>query len=268
MIEICLNPDDEVLGEQFVDDDLEYRDSRSMALKTGMYLKQNNIEYIKNVTAQRLLSELTTKPNLSMDDTLKYRLLNNFLLLATKEKHNIEQALEDLISMAYKDPEQENVGTVLGLATAYTLLKQGQRAKNQLKRIVKRTWTFEEAEYLERCWLLLADSYVQSSKYDLASDLLKRVLQHNKSSSKAYEYSGFISEKEQRYKEAANYFENAWKYGGKNNPVVGYKLAFNLMKCKKFADAIDVCQQVLKNHPDYPKIKKDILDKSMNNLRT
>jgi tetratricopeptide repeat protein 21B len=36
MIEICLNPDDEMLGEQFVDsEDIEYRDSRSMALKTA-----------------------------------------------------------------------------------------------------------------------------------------------------------------------------------------------------------------------------------------
>lgn len=36
MIEICLNPEDEMLGDQFFDgDDSEYRDSRTMALKTG-----------------------------------------------------------------------------------------------------------------------------------------------------------------------------------------------------------------------------------------
>lgn len=41
MIEICLNPDDEMLGDQFFDgDDTEYRDSRTMALKTGEYLSQ------------------------------------------------------------------------------------------------------------------------------------------------------------------------------------------------------------------------------------
>lgn len=39
MIEICLNPEDEIMGEQFIDiDDIEYRDSRSMALKTGTEL--------------------------------------------------------------------------------------------------------------------------------------------------------------------------------------------------------------------------------------
>lgn len=37
MIEICLNPNDEMLGDHFNDFiDSEYSDSRSMALKTGM----------------------------------------------------------------------------------------------------------------------------------------------------------------------------------------------------------------------------------------
>lgn len=36
MIEICLNPDDEMLTEQFSEnEDIEYKDSRTMALKTG-----------------------------------------------------------------------------------------------------------------------------------------------------------------------------------------------------------------------------------------
>lgn len=38
MIEICLNPDDDMFGDQFnVDvDDFDYRDSRTMAIKTGI----------------------------------------------------------------------------------------------------------------------------------------------------------------------------------------------------------------------------------------
>lgn len=128
-------------------------------------------------------------------------------------------------------------------------------------------WTFHDAEYLERCWLLLADYYIQSAKYDMASDLLRRVIQYNKMCVKAYELSGTIAEKEQHYKEAANFYDSAWKFSGRSNPAVGYKVAYNYMKSKKYADAIDVCHQVLKLNPDYPRIKKDILDKSMNNLR-
>ena len=93
------------------------------------------------------------------------------------------------------------------MAACYVMLKQGQRAKNQLKRISKNLWTFEDAEYLERSWLLLADIYIQASKYDIASDLLQKVLKHNKSCSKAYELCGSIAEKEQSYKSAAMHYD-------------------------------------------------------------
>ncbi|XP_018326606.1 tetratricopeptide repeat protein 21B [Agrilus planipennis] len=252
MIEICLSTGDEILADNLNMDDLEYKDSRTMALKT----------------AERLLKELKQQTIREPEYKLKFRLLSNFHLLAYKERTQIEAALENFVTMASEDALKEHVGVVLGLASAYTLLKQSQRAKTQLKRLFKHNWTYEEAEYLERCWILHADYHMQSSKYDLASDLLKKVLKYNKSCVKAYENLGLISEKEQSYKEAANYYGNAWKLGGKSNPAVGYKLAFCFMKCKKYADAIETSQTVLSLDPNYPKIKKDVLDKSLNNLRT
>ena len=63
------------------------------------------------------------------------------------------------------------------LVTMYKMLMfcnlQTPRARNQLKRLSKAVWNFEDAEYLERSWLLLADIYVQTGKYDMATDLLK-----------------------------------------------------------------------------------------------
>ena len=41
---------------------------------------------------------------------------------------------------------------------------------------------------------------------------------HNKSSTKAYEYMGFIMEKESSYKDAAQHYEMAWKFSNKANP--------------------------------------------------
>ena len=38
----------------------------------------------------------------------------------------------------------------------------------------------QEAEYFEKSWLLLADIYIQTSKFNTATDLLKRCLQYNK----------------------------------------------------------------------------------------
>lgn len=201
-------------------------------------------------------------------EELRYNLLSNFILLATKEKFNVERALEEFIHLASQEEYKDNVGPLLGIAAAHTMLKQSQRAKNQLKRVAKNIWTFEDAEYLERCWLLLADYYIQSAKYDLAYELLRRIIQYNRMSVRAYELSGTIAEKEQRYKEAASFYENAWKFSGFTNLPIGFKAAYNFMKGKKYVNAIDVCHQVLKTNPDYPRIRKDILDKSINNLRT
>jgi tetratricopeptide repeat protein 21B len=101
----------------------------------------------------------------------------------------------------------------------------------------------------------------------LATEVLKRCILYNKSCSKAWEYLGFIMEKESSYKDASEYYENAWKLDKESNPTMGFKLAFNYLKAKRFVDAIDISHRVLQGNPDYPKIKKDILDKARNSLR-
>ena len=252
MIEICLDPDDDspLSNEAFNDEDEEYQDSRTMALNT----------------AQRLLKELF--PTGSPHESLTHRLLGDFFLLATKKKYNIEKAMQDCTAMASEESLRDHVGPALGLAMAHILLKQTPRARNHLKRVSKNVWTFEDAEYLERCWLLLADIYVQSSKYDLAKELLRRALQHNATCVRAHELSGFIAEKEQNYREAAARYAQAWKFSGKLKLSMGFKLAYCCLKSKAYADAINASNEVLKQSPDYPRIKKDILEKAMNNIRT
>jgi tetratricopeptide repeat protein 21B len=44
--------------------------------------------------------------------------------------------------------------------------------------------------------------------------------------------------------------------------TVGYRLAFNYLKAKRYVDAIDVCHKVTAAFPQYPKIKKDVLEKA------
>ena len=75
--------------------------------------------------------------------------------------------------------------------------------------------------------------FASGGKYDMATELLRKVLLHNKSSTKSYEYMGYIMEKESSYKDAAMHYEQAWKYSNKANPTIGYKLAFNYMKAKR-----------------------------------
>jgi len=81
-------------------------------------------------------------------------------------------------------------------------------------------------------------------------------------------FSGYIAEKDQNYREAAARYGQAWKYGGKTKLSVGYKLAYCCLKAKVYADAIEACNEVLKQNTDYPRIRKDILEKCINNLRT
>jgi tetratricopeptide repeat protein 21B len=40
--------------------------------------------------------------------------------------------------------------------------------------VAKHSWNFEDADHLERCWLLLADIYIQGGKYDMATELLRK----------------------------------------------------------------------------------------------
>lgn len=200
MIEICLNPDNDLPSDAEINDlpdDVDVNSSRQIALRT----------------AEKLLKELKPKTYNSLDnEALHHKLLENFLLMAMRQKTNIERALSNLNAIATQEEFKDNIGVIYGMAACYVMLKQGQRAKNQLKRISKNLWTFEDAEYLEKSWLLLSDIYIQANKYEIATDLLQKVLKHNKSCYKAYELCGSIAEKEQSFKSAALHYEQGMKF--------------------------------------------------------
>ncbi|ETE72338.1 Tetratricopeptide repeat protein 21B, partial [Ophiophagus hannah] len=235
MIEICLNPDNETIGGEVfehLDGDID-----------GFTEKQESVQLAVR-TAEKLLKEL--KPQTAQGH-VQLGIMENYCLMATKQKSNVERALQAFTEIVTN--EKDHVPALLGMATAYMILKQTPRARNQLKRISKMNWNPIDAEEFEKSWLSLADIYIQSSKYDMASELLKRCLRHNRSCCKAYEYMGYIMEKEQAYRDAAINYEMAWKYGNQTNPAIGFKLAFNYLKAKRHIDAITICHKV--NYTDY-----------------
>ncbi|KAK7913141.1 hypothetical protein WMY93_013352 [Mugilogobius chulae] len=253
MIEICLNPDNDTIGGEVFE---------NLDGEMGNSTEKQESEQMAVRTAEKLLKEL--KPE-TAGGQLQVRILENYCLLATKQKANVEKALNAFTEIASN--ERDHVPALLAMATAYMMLKQTPQARTQLKRIAKMNWAVEDADEFEKSWLLLADIYIHSGKYDMATELLKRSLHHNKSCCKAYEYLGYIMEKEQSFCDAALNYEHAWKFGNCTNPTIGYKLAFNYLKAKRHVDAIDVCHKVLAAHPNYPKIRKDILDKARAALR-
>ncbi|XP_047526075.1 tetratricopeptide repeat protein 21B-like [Pieris napi] len=236
MVLLCLS--------QHAQDSLREDDTRILALRT----------------AEKLLVEVNTSERKG---------LHALLQLASKQKSQAERVLQELLPYVSEEGTQDDPYLILAIASAYNIVKQPTRAKNILKRTISSiTWTPEKADGLERCWLEVADNQINSGRLEAAKELLAKVLTHNKSCISAYQYLGFLSEKDQNYKSAAHNYEQAWIHSDKSDLSIGYKLSYAHLKLKKYPECIVVCRHILKVHPDYPKIKKDILEKAKSNLRT
>ncbi len=74
-------------------------------------------------------------------------------------------------------------------------------------------------------------------------------------------------EKESDFRNAADCYQKAWKLEFEASATVGFKLAFNYLKCDMNIEAIDVCETVLGLYPDYPRIRQEILHKAYANIR-
>lgn len=91
---------------------------------------------------------------------------------------------------------------------------------------------------------------------------------------------GFLRERDQKFGDAAANYEAAWKLCKQRNPAIGmslrfslsvfsgYKLAYNYLKCRKLFECIEICHAVLAQYPNYPKIKKEVMDKARAAIRT
>ncbi|XP_030623493.1 tetratricopeptide repeat protein 21B [Chanos chanos] len=250
MIQICLNPDKDTVGGDLFEDSEKETTSNDYNDQMGMS------------TALCLLKEFRTHSSADKD---KATLLYCLCLIHSREPMQVEGTLPILTQMV--SSRTEKCTPLLAMAQALMVLKHRPKARNQLKRLTKKEWTEDTAEPLEEAWLLLADIFIKSGKYDIASKHLDHCIHHNKSCSKAYEYKGFMMENECSYKDAAEQYELAWTYSSRINPTIGYRLAFNYLKSKNYTKAIDICHQVLREHPDYPQIRSDILTHAQQSLR-
>jgi tetratricopeptide repeat protein 21B len=93
------------------------------------------------------------------------------------------------------------------------------------------------------------------------------VLKYNKSNVKAFEYMGLIKEKNRDHVEAAAHYQTAFRMSNNKNAGVGFRLAFNYMKAQRFTDTIEIGKQILSVHPEYPRLKDDLLVKARQNIR-
>lgn len=86
----------------------------------------------------------------------------------------------------------------------YSEQNQIARAKAVLKRIAKLPWSLEEADYLERCWLMLAEIYISNGVQQSAQahELLQRVITHNRSCIKAFTLLAALATKDNNYRKS------------------------------------------------------------------
>ncbi|XP_050420832.1 tetratricopeptide repeat protein 21B-like [Adelges cooleyi] len=212
--------------------------------------------------ASKLIEDM--KPN-TPEEQNNLKLLSTFILLLSKDKQSVEKAMNLFTEMSQ---ESYKIAATLGMAIAFVYQKQVQRARNVLKRVAKSTWQFEEADYLERSWLLLAELYFQSGKTDISVELIKKVLVYNKSSVKGLTLMSAIAEKEQKYDDAVSHYKRAWALCGQKDFKIGYKLAVVLYKNKQYTKSVELCFDLNTTNPEQIKLKKEIFDKARHCLRS
>ncbi|CAF0901528.1 unnamed protein product [Adineta steineri] len=242
MVKIVLNPDNEIIANE---DDWKRRihGARSDEVKTAQ------------ATALNLLQSIGAGSN-----DIRYKVLENWCLAYTGEKSSLEQAAENLSQIL--NDHKDNIGALCAISECFIGLKNVQKARQYLKKTTKITWNMDDADELEQCWLMLAMTYVQATKYDEALELCKKVLHVNKCSTRALETLGMMNEQTGAHNDAAENYEQAWKYSRKNQPSIGYKLAFSYLKSKRLTDAIDIAHFILQRYPDNTRVRKDILEKA------
>jgi len=253
MIEIYLSPDNNA--------GIEALEPNSEALENAGSV-ESLVDELRKAYAQ-------SRSNRWEKWSLKLKVFQARAKIMTKQKAKVDQGLQ-MLNEIFVD-NKKFVPALLAMSMGMIVQKNQAKARNQLKRIAdlaKLGYDPDFADDFEKSWLLLADMYIASSKYDLASSLCHLAKDHNRSCGRAWEQLGLIYEKEQAYKDAAIHYEMAWDFCSQAVPSVGYRLAFNYLKAKRYVAAITVCQKVLQLRPDYPKIREDILNKARASLRT
>ncbi|VEL33454.1 unnamed protein product [Protopolystoma xenopodis] len=185
MVEICLNPDKRTLGSQayFEEPSDVMVGGSSGTVIVGSRSTESNEAKIRESPSVRGIEGLETARNLLKEIRLvkqptRYAFFTNLLLLATQIKSNIEAAL--LAFAGLVRDQRDSIACLFGGALCYQALKQSIKSRNQLKRLAKVPWTVDDAEFLEKAWLLLSDIYVESDNTDLSKELLERCLKYNK----------------------------------------------------------------------------------------
>ena len=210
--------------------------------------------------ATLVIRELKTNAQDPYVDVLRAR-----VLMATKIRSEIDYAIETLDKLLSSNPGFPPA--LAELATAHLIQGNTQKAQTCLKRLKEMEWKYEYADDFERGFLLMTDLYGRASKFDKARMAALRCIAYNQYCSRAYEYIGYIAEKEGKFEEAVQAYEKVWKTAQRCSPSTGYRYASCCMRVRQFMSAMDVAKEVACNFPEYSRIRNEVLDKVHLNFR-
>jgi tetratricopeptide repeat protein 21B len=74
-------------------------------------------------------------------------------------------------------------------------------------------------------------------------------------------------ERANEYRQAAEYYRQAWILGSESDLSLGYKVAVCLFRDRQYIESIDTCHRVLRVDANYPRIRREILEKAWMSLR-
>lgn len=240
MVDLYLNPDQDVMFSTIGEGGVKQVEGENLRAADNLIKEMKN----RGAGTKGLVSEC-------------------YVLMFQKGKLDLAtKKLQDILS---KSPE--NVPAIVALALARFIQGKKDEAKKLLVSTTKRTFSFEYSEDLEKSWLMLADALIQGNDLNSAETVLNECLRYNNACGKAAEYLGLIREKQQKHDEAAQHYEHAWKLTMERSPSIGYRLAFNYLKSKKYIDCVEICKKILETYPDFQKIEKDIYSRAKAAIR-
>ncbi|XP_055340616.1 tetratricopeptide repeat protein 21B-like [Paramacrobiotus metropolitanus] len=129
------------------------------------------------------------------------------------------------------------------LATVLLLLNEKPRALELLRRHERMPWSFQDAEYLERLWLLLAEQLDLSNRGDDVSQLMFRCIEYNRTGYLVNMYDGFHCGN-QNHPKAAECFRRAFETTGCTDFVSGERMALAQLSSHRPMDAVDTVDQL------------------------
>ncbi len=150
---------------------------------------------------------------------------------------------------------QDYIPALLGMTTVHCQQKNNDKLRSVLKRIAKLPYDSQNWKEFERSYLLLATCYLErGEKMDVALDLCKRCLFHNKTCAKAWELLGIIMRQKSNYVDAIHCYRQVTKFDNHTSVKNLTQLALLYFKLNRFPAAISICTEILERQSNYPRI--------------